>query len=332
MPVANIALTSACNRDCPYCFAGAERRPGAGHMSAQTFERALDFLVRSGIGEARLLGGEPTLHPEFPRLVELALARGLRVQVFSNGLMPEPALRCLESHPPERVTVVINASAEDPGQSIALSRLKERAALGFNIYTPAFDAAFLLDLIREHGLSPRIRFGLAHPAADGSNRFLDPRYYQAVGRRLAEFMDAARPAGIEWFFDCGFVRCMFPTGFLAALGPVARDIGSRCSPILDILPDAQVVSCFPLAMQAREPLPEGENAEALRSRFTVRLSGYRRLGVFRECAGCQERESGRCIGGCLAASMQRLRPAPDRSDVLTVLSDDRVLSEGTDTN
>ena len=199
----------------------------------------------------------------------------------------------------------MNATAGDQRQALTLRRLGNRVTLGFNIQSPAFDPAFLLDLIREFGLAPSIRFGLAHPIADGSNRFLHPVQYQAVGTRLARFLEAARAAGVEPSFDCGFVPCMFPPGFLEALGPAAADIGTRCSPILDILPDGQVISCYPLAALAREPLPERETAEALRSRFAARFAGRRKLGVFRECAACQAR----CHGGCLAASMQRLRPA-----------------------
>jgi len=277
-------------------------------MSVETFRKALDFLARSGIGEARLLGGEPTLHPEFPRLAALALERGFKVRVFSNGLMPAPALEWLESCAPERVAVLINIAHGDPLQTPALARLQNRVTLGLNIHTPAFEPAFLLRLIRRHGLSPSIRFGLAHPDADGSNSFLHPRYYQAVGMRLARFLETARSAGVEPSFDCGFVPCMFPPGFADALGPAAGGIGACCSPVLDILPDARVAACFPLARLAGEPLPESETADALRARFTARLSGYRRLGVYRECAACEARQSGRCNGGCLAASLQRLRP------------------------
>ena len=305
--MANLSVTTVCNRDCAYCFAGVVRRSGVGHMSVGTFERALDFLTRSGIEEARLLGGEPTLHPQFPRLGDMALERGLRVRVFSNGMMPESALQWLEKQAPDRVTVLINISAGDAERDGVFARLRERVTLGFNIYTPAFDPAFLLDAIGQHGLSPRIRFGLAHPTAEGSNRFLHPRQYQEVGRRLAGFLEAARAVGVEPSFDCGFVPCMFPPGFLESLGTAAADIGVCCSPVLDILPDAQVVSCFPLAALAREAMPDGETADALRCRFTTRLSGYRRLGIFRECAACEVRASGRCVGGCLAASMQRLR-------------------------
>jgi hypothetical protein len=275
------------------------------HMRIETFERALDFLERSGIDEARLLGGEPTLHPEFPRLAGMAAERGLRVRLFSNGLMPEAALRWLEGQPPDRVAVLVNVAPGDLRQTRALKRLGNRASLGLTVYTPALDPGFLLDLIREYDLSPSIRFGLAHPSADASNRFLHPAHYRAVGTRLARFFEAAQQVGVELSFDCGFVPCMFPPGFLEALGPAARDIGTRCSPVLDILPDGQVVSCYPLGALAREPLSQAETADALRSRFVARFAGYRRLGVFRECAACELH----CNGGCLAASMQRLRPA-----------------------
>ena len=305
--MANISVTTACNRDCQYCFAGPERRSGAGHMSLRTFGRALDFLERSGIRDARLLGGEPTLHPEFPRLAELALGRGFRVRVFSNGLIPEPALRWMENQAQNRVAVLINVAPGDSRQTVAFRRLRERVTLGLNINTPTFDPSFLVDLIREYGLARRIRFGLAHPTADGSNRFLDPRQYRTVGARLARFQGTSRAAGVEPSFDCGFVPCMFPPDFPDVPG---ADIGTSCSPVLDILPDGQVVSCYPLAALAREPMPEGEIAGALRSRFTARFFAYRRLGVFRECAACERRESGRCFGGCLAASIQRLRTIP----------------------
>ena len=75
-----------------YCFAGAylatSRDQGAAFIDAAAFEQRLDFLERSGIPEARLIGGEPTLHPAFPDLVAAARSRGLRITVFSHGLMP----------------------------------------------------------------------------------------------------------------------------------------------------------------------------------------------------------------------------------------------------
>lgn len=131
--MANIAITTACNRDCAYCFGRGGRQAGAANMSRETFAQALDFLERSGIGQARLLGGEPTMHPQFREFAEMALARGFRLLIFSNGLMPESVLRYLESLPPERVALLINVSPRDIRQDPAFRRLGSRVTPGFTI-------------------------------------------------------------------------------------------------------------------------------------------------------------------------------------------------------
>ncbi len=126
--MANISITTACNRDCAYCFAGmsagADRRP-VEHMVVQRFEEALDFLQRSGIPEARLLGGEPTLHPQFGRIVDLVVSRGLNLVLFTGGLIPEPALEKLESLPVPAASLLLNAVAPSPGRPLEPARLDE---------------------------------------------------------------------------------------------------------------------------------------------------------------------------------------------------------------
>ncbi|MDP3000837.1 MAG: radical SAM protein [Bryobacterales bacterium] len=308
--MANISITAACNRDCHYCF--AVRQPDAG-MSLELFERALDFLERSGIDQARVLGGEPTLHPQFPLFVDRVLGRGLRLLVFTNGLMPEAALRRLEEAPAETTAVLLNITPPEghgpvlePRQAETLRRLGRRASLGLNFHSPAIAPRFLLDLIGEYGLSRSVRLGLAHPKATGSNRYLHPRQYRAVGERLVEFAAEARKAGVAIAWDCGFVPCMFPPGSLEALGEDAEGLGVRCSPIPDVLADGDVVSCYPLAGLYRERL-SSYDAGSLRQAFSARFSSLRPLSIFRECANCAVRREGGCVGGCLAASMQRLR-------------------------
>jgi hypothetical protein len=314
--MANLCITTSCNRDCSYCFAAGERRRGPFYMTSGTFDIALDFLLRSGIDQARLLGGEPTLHPGFVQLAESALRRGLRLLVFSNGLMPERALRWLEHSSQDAVALLINATrADHPRQLDTLRRLGNRVSLGFNILTPAFQPEFLLELIGKYGLYPRIRFGLAHPCMDGSNASIHPRRYAAVGSRLMDFSVKAHDAGVELEFDCGFVPCMFPPGSMEALGDRAADIGPRCSPVLDLQPDGMFGSCFPLSEIHQEVLRDQDTAGDLRSRFEARLAGLRRLGIFPECTACELRASNKCVGGCLAAAMQRLRSAVRESRV-----------------
>jgi hypothetical protein len=284
------------------------------HISLPEFEKALDFLERSGIDQARLLGGEPTLHPDFPELVDRALRRNLRLLVFSNGLMPAPALRRLSDTAVDRVAVLLNATgypAQPPRlrrrQAAAMARLGRRVTLGVNIHAPAFEPGFLLDLIREYGLSPCIRVGLAHPCVGGTNRYLHPRYYLAAGRRLAGFAEQARGADVELAFDCGFVPCMFPPGAWESFSKHSFGIGPGCNPLPDLLPDGRMVCCYPLAALRHEALEGAGDAASVRARLGAQLAPLRGLGVFRECAKCELRERGECAGGCMAAALLRLR-------------------------
>src|SRR5512141_2870784 len=98
----NLLLTNLCNRECSYCFAVSYRKAASGHyLSEDQYQQFLDYLDRSNIDQVRLLGGEPTLHPQFDSLVQSAWGRGKSVIVFSNGFMPERALEALLELPEE---------------------------------------------------------------------------------------------------------------------------------------------------------------------------------------------------------------------------------------
>lgn len=317
--MANISVSAQCNRSCSYCFAMESLdQIGAGDtfMPLASFERALDFLDRSGIREARVLGGEPTIHPCFVDMVAMVLARGLQLLVFSGGFIPPRALNALAAAPADKVRVLVNALSpqhaaprELARQAEVYRRLGPRVALGLNIISPAVEFDFLLTWIAEYGLARVVRLGLAHPIANGNNQHLHPRHYPEVGRRVAEFGLRARECGIGLSFDCGWVPCMFPDGALAALGLGPTEVGLRCNPILDLLPDGTVISCYPLAGHAREPLTGDVDATALRTRFAAHQKEDRQLMLYAHCSDCEWRARGECTGGCLAASLNRLRQA-----------------------
>ena len=61
--MANLVVTDVCNMKCTFCFArdylktsSADSR--SDFISLEAFEERLDFIVRSGINEIRLIGGE----------------------------------------------------------------------------------------------------------------------------------------------------------------------------------------------------------------------------------------------------------------------------------
>jgi uncharacterized radical SAM superfamily Fe-S cluster-containing enzyme len=83
-----VEVTDSCNLRCPVCYAGSgpERLE---HRPVALIEKMLDAVVRNeGHPDVvQISGGEPTLHPDFFEIIELAKARPIRhLMVNTNGV------------------------------------------------------------------------------------------------------------------------------------------------------------------------------------------------------------------------------------------------------
>jgi hypothetical protein len=231
--------------------------------------------------------------------------------------MPEEALACLEELPATECNVLVNVNEPDGGekgtfekQRAVIRRLGERALLGFNIYRTNFQPEFLLSLISEARCRPGIRLGMAQPCLSGNNRYIHPKQYPFVGKKVASLARTAARDGVRLEFDCGFVRCMFSDEDLEALKASGADVGWRCNPILDVDIEGRIIHCYPLSRLGSLPLTPQTDAQALRIAFESRTRPYRQVGVFRECFTCPFKIAGECSGGCLAVTIRRFRHKP----------------------
>ena len=80
-----IEITQSCNLTCPTCYAGSSPQ-NKSFMSVQQFTDMVDGLLEKGKGDADLIqlsGGEPTIHPDFFEILEIALDKGIK-QVYIN--------------------------------------------------------------------------------------------------------------------------------------------------------------------------------------------------------------------------------------------------------
>lgn len=317
--MANISITLQCNQQCAYCFTRDMQDTWNGshmHMSREIFVNALNFMKESSLTHVHLLGGEPTLHPDFIWFVEKTIHDGFSLLIFSNGFIPEKHLQFLERFSPEQIKILVNINLpqgkklSEPGHlKNVLQRLGNRAMPGVNICTSAFDMSLFIPIIDRYKLSRTIRLGLAHPLLRGTNTYLHPKDYAAVGKAIRDFVPMAAEHGIAVEFDCGFVPCMFTNEFIKSYGKDSQVLGLQCGSIPDILPDGSVIPCYPLGSMWRTVPEEGQKAHEINTRFTEELQPYRTLGIYRSCWNCVMREKNRCHGGCLAAAMNRLRPA-----------------------
>ncbi|MFL6075584.1 MAG: GTP 3',8-cyclase MoaA [Mycobacteriales bacterium] len=83
-----VSLTDRCNLRCSYCMPaeGVPWLPRAEMLTSDELVRLVTLLVRLGVTEIRLTGGEPTLRPDVVDLVRRFAALGPEVSMTTNGM------------------------------------------------------------------------------------------------------------------------------------------------------------------------------------------------------------------------------------------------------
>ena len=282
-------------------------------MSRDLFLAGLEYLKRSNIPQARLLGGEPTMHPDFLWMVNEALRNSFTVVVFSNGLMATEILEELSTIPQDSLTLLINTMDPSSGeenklrlQRRTMRKLGRRCSVGVTIHRRGQKLDYLFDYIRDYRLTPGIRLGIAHPQVSLSSSYLYSKFYSDVGNTIADFHLAAREQGVDLSLDCGFVPCMFPEERYAEVKALLENAGRYCSPNIDLLPSGEFIACYPLDNLKRVRINSEDTADELREAFAADLAGFGKLGIFPHCTRCPLFGS-HCDGGCIAQKIVRLK-------------------------
>jgi 7,8-dihydro-6-hydroxymethylpterin dimethyltransferase len=226
-----IEVNTACNLDCPICFAdsGTGPREHGYSLTLEQVESMLDVFVRAeGEPEAvQLSGGEPSIHPQILDMLAAAKNRGIPlVMLNTNGIRlardPRfaPALAELGVHVymqfdgfDEETQVAIRGRPLTEEKLRALERCAE-AGVSVSL------AAAVERGVNEHEVGPILRFGVEHAAVTGvffqpvthSGRFLvdsDP-LEKLTNSDVIEAICAQLP---DWFRLDDFVPvpCCSPT-------------------------------------------------------------------------------------------------------------------------
>ncbi|MFI6049653.1 radical SAM protein [Streptomyces violascens] len=87
-----LEVTGLCNEFCDHCYADSSPKGTHGAMSIQDWTRAIDQLADMDATDVQFIGGEPTLYPYLPELIQHAHGAGLAVEVFSNMTHIRPEL------------------------------------------------------------------------------------------------------------------------------------------------------------------------------------------------------------------------------------------------
>jgi uncharacterized radical SAM superfamily Fe-S cluster-containing enzyme len=179
-----VEITGNCNLTCPMCYANSA--PGGKHLSFEECCAAIDRLVEvEGRAEVlQLSGGEPTVHPEFERILDYAMAQPIDyVQINTNGirLAKEPKLIERLARHRERLEVFLQL---DGFHDDIQQKLRGEALLGMKL--AAIEALGAADLhitlaatlqagVNDDQWGPLVMFALERPWITGLN--LQPSTY-----------------------------------------------------------------------------------------------------------------------------------------------------------
>jgi MoaA/NifB/PqqE/SkfB family radical SAM enzyme len=109
-----LEITPKCNLTCSHCYAGSgPDLPLSGRMTFGDWCRLMDEARAIGCRSVQFIGGEPTLHPDLPRLVEHARIAGFpHSEVFTNATRLDDDL--VETFRKCRVRVSFSFYSSDP--------------------------------------------------------------------------------------------------------------------------------------------------------------------------------------------------------------------------
>jgi radical SAM protein with 4Fe4S-binding SPASM domain len=289
-------------------------------MSRQDIRSIIEFLKRSGDRQLRLLGGEPTLHPEFTDIVTEGIAEDFHVHVFSNGMMPQETADFLAQFSPDQLSLLCNVSpqARDSQKQIkqleyTLERLDSKVVLGITLTAPEFEIDPLVKMIKRFKLRNRIRIGLAEPIVGADNDFLPLDLYRETGRTVARLAQECFKEDILIGLDCGFTLCMFSEEEIGLLTKQSEGFKTLCSPIIDFGPNMDIWHCFPLSEVLNTQMEFFNTRKELVEYYQQITHNYRGVGSMPECQTCRHLRLGQCTGGCLAHTINSFKHKPPRS-------------------
>lgn len=309
--MANIAVNNYCNLRCPYCFANryiTEEEKNS--ITIEQLDRILEFLGRTHPGRIGIIGGEPTLHPEFTdilkRVNEFCDAYNVNSVIFTNGIHLHKYVRLIG----ERMNCLINVNhptvvgesnwnsmIKSLNRMVACSNI-QRVNLGINLYPDLEDFDYIFDLLKKYKKTT-VRVSYVAPTCEYKDVDKDT-YYTDAKKLFLPFVERAKSECISVHLDCNHIPlCYFDDDERALLEGVVDGYHDYCSPVIDITPDFQCTACF--GAYELISLEKFENIDEV-----MRYISYKKMYplVEKNCTGkcktCSKHENLSCQGGCLA--------------------------------
>lgn len=311
----NIAIVNYCNLKCKYCFADDMIHEETQTMSMEDFKKILQFAARTPKNHIGIIGGEPTLHPQFKDILKEVNRYCREVNtdatLFTNGIQLDEFLPYIG----DRIGLLINCNTPQyqsaelfAKQRKTLDHLNElswfdrKANCGCNIYPGCTDYSYMWDIVDRYHLT-HIRTSVVSPAACYISWRKDKEgYYNLMKPIYLQFCEDAIKHHCKLNMDCGHIpMCYFTEEekqiVMQACGDDRCDHGF-CEPVVDVNPNFKATACFgsydPVDIRDFNNLIELERYLLLKKSYPRAVAN-----CTGKCTTCKKHKLLQCQGGCL---------------------------------
>lgn len=318
--MANIVVTESCNLTCPYCFANEFVNKTNREISVDNFSCAIDFLTSSQNtkGFVGIIGGEPTLHSQYVKLLHVLIERDdvKDVTIFTNGIRIDETFEMYT----EKFSFLVNLNSPriigTTNYSRTLRNLdrlllkfgKHSFTLGINIYETNQDYQYFLDALDQYRLdNARLSITVSNKL-HGAETIDRLRAFKHIGYELYKELLYRK---IRPIFDCNkFPMCLWTEQEKVKIGLFQKNIKNekvginlsscKCNPVIDILPDLTAIRCFGLSEKSKVPIGQFESYDKLKKYFHDNIDKpLSKIPTADQCQDCEFFISGNCYSGCL---------------------------------
>lgn len=312
-----LLLSSTCNLQCSYCFARGVLR-GLDHdtLSLDEIRRFVAFAYTGNTDHEKIItivGGEPSLHPDFFGIVEFLLGEQFQLRVFTNGIWPRKTIDqilSLSESRRTRIGFLVNYNHDIPkGQRDRLhwfcANLLHQfpSMMGINIQGVDRRHLQTIDLCAEYKVNS-LRVGISQPIG-GQDVYVRFQDYPHIGDWICELMEHAVTKHVRLFMDCSHPYCMFDERqhrFIARLQSrqQLRRYNPDCAPRILVGPGLQTWRCYNNHdISEKKTIHHFGDVSELEHYYSRKLNHWN-IGLFpdEKCRTCHYRIERLCTAGC----------------------------------
>lgn len=317
-------LTEGCNLACRHCWLAPKFDPQGdrfARLPVELFEQAIREAKPLGLQGVKLTGGEPLLHPQISRILEIIRGEELHLTIETNGLLCTPSLAEEMARNPNRfVSVSLDGACAETHEWVrGVKGSFETACQGVrNLVAEGINPQVIFSVMQHNvhefeqvirlaeGLgAASVKFNIVQPTARGEKLHQEGDTLAIaelirLGRRVET--ELAAGTGLQLSFD-------YPLAFRPLSRLVNKSARGACGiqGIIGVLPGGMYALCgigehipdLTFGVVGKDALDEVWNTHpqlvAIRDGLPGNLQGV--------CASCLMKQA--CRGACLAQNYYR---------------------------